>query len=458
MIESRAGDSMTEIMVIGFPKSGTTSLQEAFLSAKLSSAHFRVEEGYCGKLIYDDFRAGHDPLRRLQRFQCITQADLCRPGRTRDGEPLNFWPQLDFAVIEQIQAHNPDLRYLLNRRDVDGLVRSINGWGTLRDRIVSCDIPGLPAGVGGTEEELHAWISRHYERCREFFGDSDRFLDFDIQAPDAREQLSSFLGAEIPWWGVANRRSSPESAVATNGPATPKRAGRRSRGAPAWTGADASALEALRPLGKSPLPWPKTSPSPSAVLRILSLPGAVRPRVTVDVGGGLSTVFIARHLRHHEVDGGRVIAVDRDAERFATLRTHLERDGLLDRVELVAARLKPWTPPAAPVERTWSSGEPGRWHTPRPIRRALAGASIDLLLVAPLRTRGMTMRHPALVELRPQLAAGATVVFTHMAAGPELDSLTRWAAEVDTTLTLDDATSLAIGTVDGDAPTGDQDV
>jgi hypothetical protein len=198
---------MTDVMVIGFPKSGTSSMHEAFRRAGMSSAHWKVREGFCGQLIYRDHRDGKNPLQTLGRFRCIAQADVCRPGREHDGESLYFWPQLDFEVLDAMRRFNPELRFILNRRDVGSLIRSISGWGSLRRRLVAAEIPGLPAGAGADDAELRDWIEDHYATCLEHFGDSANFLVLDIEAPDARERLSRFVGEELPWWGVANRHT-----------------------------------------------------------------------------------------------------------------------------------------------------------------------------------------------------------------------------------------------------------
>jgi hypothetical protein len=196
---------LVEIFVIGFPKSGTTTLHNAFRQAGIRSAHWVVPEGYCGQLIYRDFRAGRNPLAQLARYDAVTQADVCMPDRTHDGEQLNFWPQLDFEVIDAIESHNPDIKFVLNRRSVADLVKSIDQWGWLRERLAVSEIIGLPEGKGRTDDELRAWIEGHYAACSERFAGNPNFLDFDIADADAKQRLERFSGVELPWWGVVNK-------------------------------------------------------------------------------------------------------------------------------------------------------------------------------------------------------------------------------------------------------------
>ena len=194
----------TKFFVIGFPKSGTTTLQRAFRRAGLTSAHWGTPMGLCGYLIYQDYRAGRNPLHQLRRYECITQADVTSPDVHRDGEPLVFWPQLDFELLDAIERRNPDVKFILNRRHVPDIIRSINGWYDMRTRLTQAEIIGLPAGRGRTDEELRQWIEGHYRACEERFAGSPKFLDFRIEDPKARSRLERFTGVRLPWWGISN--------------------------------------------------------------------------------------------------------------------------------------------------------------------------------------------------------------------------------------------------------------
>lgn len=203
---------MVSVFVVGFPKSGTSTLQMALQRAGLRAAHQRVAAGFCGEFIYDDYAAGRDPLARLHGYDAITQADVCRPAIRKRGA-VNYWPQLDFDVLSAIERHNPDVKFLLNKRDIPALVNSIRKWGSLHERLVEDDVPGLPAGVGTTDEELAAWIQGHYDACARHFRGSPNFLAFDIADENVRKRLKRFLGIRMPWWGVANANATvPEGA------------------------------------------------------------------------------------------------------------------------------------------------------------------------------------------------------------------------------------------------------
>ncbi len=206
---------MVSIFIVGFPKSGTSTLHMAFARAGLSSAHWRTPSGaFLGEVIYEDFNAGRDPLRRLRQYDCIAQPDVCRPELSKNGVRRNYWPQLDFEVLQAIEDVHPDMRFLLNRRDVPALIRSITKWGTLRRRVTYMEIPGLPPGIGRTDEELEAWITGHYAAAEDHFGGNPNYLGFDIADPATHRRLEDFLDIKLPWWGVANVRATPQPAAA----------------------------------------------------------------------------------------------------------------------------------------------------------------------------------------------------------------------------------------------------
>ncbi|GHC30442.1 tetratricopeptide repeat protein [Aidingimonas halophila] len=188
-----------KVFVVGFPKSGTSTLQKALEESGYRSAHWKVKEGYVGELMYLGLESHDDPWYYLSHYDAITQGDVCIPS-----QGLNFWPQLDISVIEKIRQHHPDCLFILNYRDPDKTVASIMRWGDLGARIESSDIPGLPVG-NGDQDELKRWIENHFKSVRALFEGSGNFLEIDIESDNARRDLGKFIGISIGWWGVENK-------------------------------------------------------------------------------------------------------------------------------------------------------------------------------------------------------------------------------------------------------------
>lgn len=194
-----------KVINLGLPKSGTTTLAEALKRAGLRVADWRIRQGqdgpvrrFVGDLMYQSYFACGDPLAQLGGFDAFTENEIIR-------QELNLWPQTDWALISAIREHHPGARFLLNCRDPMAISQSMQRWSNLgKSRLPQCDIPGLPAPYGASHEQRVRWIEGHYKFCRKVFENSDDFLEFNIADPDAPKQISTFLGIDLPWWGVAN--------------------------------------------------------------------------------------------------------------------------------------------------------------------------------------------------------------------------------------------------------------
>lgn len=184
--------------LVGFPKSGTSTIQRAFTESGLRSVHWHCPLGYVGEIIYENYFFGQDPLMSLRSFDAITQADVCLPPLGK-----NYWPNLDFAVLSSIRRHHPECLFILNYRDPEATVSSICRWKDMHARLAMSDIPGLPRGYGTNTKDLVQWIEGHHEAARTFFRDSN-FVEIDIAAEDAPDKLGAAMGMKMAWWGRAN--------------------------------------------------------------------------------------------------------------------------------------------------------------------------------------------------------------------------------------------------------------
>ncbi len=199
-----------KVFVVGFPKSGTTTLTEALEASGLKPAHWGDADGnFVGQMIYENVLAGRDPFDRLGIYDSVTQADVCLPAHR-----INYWPNLDFAILGKIRTAHPECLMLLNTRDPAKICASIDRWPSLRERIVRANIPGLPARMGGEDGEIIRWIENHYAACRRFFAGDPNFLELDIEDESAPIILGKALDIEIKGWGIIKPRApSPREAA-----------------------------------------------------------------------------------------------------------------------------------------------------------------------------------------------------------------------------------------------------
>jgi hypothetical protein len=187
-----------KLFVVGFPKSGTTTLTHALEASGMKPAHWADADGkFVGQTIYENVLSGRDPFAGLEEYDSITQADVCVPAQR-----VNFWPNLDFAILAKIRAAHPDCLFLLNTREPKKICSSIDRWPSLRDRIVQASIPGLPSRMGREDEEIVRWIENHFAACRRYFAGDPKFLELDIEDEKAPQILGEALGISIREWGI----------------------------------------------------------------------------------------------------------------------------------------------------------------------------------------------------------------------------------------------------------------
>ena len=197
-----------KIINLGLPKTGTTTLTRALRRARIRTVDWRIHRRqsadpelvgkHLGTVMYRDYFDHGDPLRRLGGFRGFNEL-------SQAGLHYSIWPQTDWGLIDAIQRHHPDTRFLLNMRDPAATASSIMRWGNLGTlRLPNTNVPGLPKGYGSDESHLARWVLGHYMFCERVFAGADNFLAFDIADPDAPTKIGAFLGFELTWWGRAN--------------------------------------------------------------------------------------------------------------------------------------------------------------------------------------------------------------------------------------------------------------
>jgi hypothetical protein len=193
---------------LGLPKTGTTTLARALRRAGLHVADHRIRVkqtdntalhgAFVADLLYRGYFETGDPAAYLSGFDAISEMGLLREGRS-------LWPQMDFALINAIRTHHPNVKFLASSRDPFVLSQSMLAWSDLGTaRLPASNIPGLPEGYGETTAERVTWIKGHYAHLRAVFRESDDYLEYDVADPAARDLISGFLEIPVHWWGKTN--------------------------------------------------------------------------------------------------------------------------------------------------------------------------------------------------------------------------------------------------------------
>jgi hypothetical protein len=184
---------------------------------------------------------------------------------------------------------------------------------------------------------------------------------------------------------------------------------------------DLRALQVLAPLAGAYVPWGPFAMRPSALVTVLDEILVARRRRIVELGGGVSTLYIGRLLRRA---GGHLHTLEHDKDWVGLLEQQLDAEGLGDVVTVVHA----------PLARTWYGWTPDSpWYAEDEARRATEGGPVDLLVVDGPPAWRADLRHaryPALPFFAESLAPFATVVLDDIHRRGEHDVVRRWEQEL----------------------------
>ena len=107
---------------------------------------------------------------------------------------------VDKAILREYQG----AKFILNIREEEEWMCSVDNHFDMRDRLVLADLPNLPPGFGRKPLELATWVREHWENTVQFFKDmeaDDRLLLLDIALPTStvKQTLESFLDLPVEW-------------------------------------------------------------------------------------------------------------------------------------------------------------------------------------------------------------------------------------------------------------------
>jgi hypothetical protein len=106
------------ILLLGFPKSGTSSFQELFIQLGYTSYHQTKNEKSIGLMIKENKKNKISLLKDFNKLECITQLDICIDVDNA------YWPQL--LDYEQLYNENKKAIFILNKRNPEKIMSSFN--------------------------------------------------------------------------------------------------------------------------------------------------------------------------------------------------------------------------------------------------------------------------------------------------------------------------------------------
>lgn len=190
------------IILIGFPKGGTSSLHRAFESANIPSFHqfYHKKSKIIGEILINNYKQNFPILHSFsENIYALTEINYTDFNRA-------YWPQLNYKLLEKIKEEYNDTKFILNYREPKKLITSMKNWhNNFHKRLIDNDIPGLPPNRGRNDIELLHWVENHYTEIRNRFSKDKNFLEINIESNNVKEKLSNFLDLKINWWGVENK-------------------------------------------------------------------------------------------------------------------------------------------------------------------------------------------------------------------------------------------------------------
>lgn len=182
-----------DILVVGFGKSGTTSLQTFFTRIGLYSAHWADNNGLLASRILKAKSNNLPLLHYLSSYDAITQMDMVPSNSDING--TCYYPQIE--DFDQLYAENKDALFILNTRNISDHVRSFEKWrGGTFSTIIYNKCPHLFVNTTGItiSEKLASLIISHNEKVRIFFKARPyaKFVEFQLGI-DNEEIFKKFI-------------------------------------------------------------------------------------------------------------------------------------------------------------------------------------------------------------------------------------------------------------------------
>ena len=172
------------ILLLGLPKSGTTSFNKLFEKLGYEAYHWKINNGqYIGKIIQNNKKNNLPLLNGFSNAACITQMDVCISNE------YCYWPQI--VDYEQLYFQNKDAIFILNTRDPVNILQSFKKWLGFYKRIHLYNPELIKKN---TNEGFIDFVNSHYNRIRQFFLSipEAKFIEYHIKN-DKIDKLAQFI-------------------------------------------------------------------------------------------------------------------------------------------------------------------------------------------------------------------------------------------------------------------------
>ena len=212
------------IILLGLPKTGTTSFHHLFLTLGFKSYHQAYKHNSIANLIKDNIKKGKKLLDFIPEHErdetCLTQMDHCL------SPDCCFWPQV--VCYKELYHQNKDSIFILNKRNVRNVLKSFKKQmfpkkkkqTPLDKRLIKYNpelLADIPESDNPDERLLH-FFENHNNNIINFFADKKdaKFIIYNIEIDsidklkehidikDAKK-LPRLTGHDPLWWHKPKR-------------------------------------------------------------------------------------------------------------------------------------------------------------------------------------------------------------------------------------------------------------
>jgi hypothetical protein len=171
------------IILLGFPKSGTTSFQKLFSELGYNSYHWRKNNQYIGEMVYKNKINNKPLLNDFLDADVITQLDVCL------NEKCSYWPQIEH--YKQLYKENPNSIFILNKRNPEKILKSFKNWNNYDERLFNYS-PKLIDDK--TDEGFINFVNKFYTDIENYFSHypDAKFITYEIEN-DKLEKLKKYI-------------------------------------------------------------------------------------------------------------------------------------------------------------------------------------------------------------------------------------------------------------------------
>ena len=187
------------IILVGLPKSGTSSFQKLFELLCYNSYHWIKNNKFIGMMIYNNKINSKPLLNDFLDTDVITQMDICITSTEC------YWPQI--SDYKQLYKENPESIFILNKRNPEELLSSFKRWNKFDERLFKYN-PELISDK--TDIGFINFVNNFYTEIEYFFSlhPDSKFLTYDINN-DKIEKLKKYIDIkeikEFPKENVNNK-------------------------------------------------------------------------------------------------------------------------------------------------------------------------------------------------------------------------------------------------------------